>query len=139
MEGETVHMKLEGKMAELLTNLDPKLYRKYATNEKGRTVLHVELKISIWNSPGRTAFLKINQVNYTGVGVRDKSLQLVRGKQDRQRKTNDSRISCGRPEDLPREWRHSGLPDQKNHREIQKIGRPKNPPRKGAQVSGDEA
>ena len=31
-EGETVHMKLEGKMADLLTKLDPKLYQKYVTN-----------------------------------------------------------------------------------------------------------
>ena len=44
MESETVYMKLEGKMAELPTNLDPKLYRKYVTNEKGRKVLDVELK-----------------------------------------------------------------------------------------------
>ena len=44
MEGETVHMKLEGKIAELLTKIDPKLYQKYVTNEKGRTVLYVELK-----------------------------------------------------------------------------------------------
>ena len=44
MEGETVHMKLEGKMADLLTKLEPKLYQKYVTNEKGRTVLYVELE-----------------------------------------------------------------------------------------------
>ena len=44
MECETVHMKLEGKMAELLKKLYPKLYWKYATNKKGGTVLYVELK-----------------------------------------------------------------------------------------------
>ena len=44
MEGETVYMKLEGKMSELLKKLDPKLYRKSVTNKKGRTVLYVELK-----------------------------------------------------------------------------------------------
>ena len=44
MEGETVHMKMEGEMAELLKKLDPKLYQKYATNKKGRTVLYMELK-----------------------------------------------------------------------------------------------
>ena len=44
MEGETVHMKLEGKMADLLTKLDPKLYRKYATNKKERAVLYADLK-----------------------------------------------------------------------------------------------
>ena len=44
MEGDTLHMKLEGKMAELLKKPDPTLNRKYVTNEKGRTVLNVELK-----------------------------------------------------------------------------------------------
>jgi hypothetical protein len=33
MEG-TVHMKLEGKMAELLVRIDPKLYRKYIRIER---------------------------------------------------------------------------------------------------------
>ena len=36
MEGEKVHMKLEGKMTELLTKLYPKLYQKYVTNKKGK-------------------------------------------------------------------------------------------------------
>ena len=31
-------------MAELLTKLDPRLYRKYVTNNRGRTVLYVEPK-----------------------------------------------------------------------------------------------
>ena len=43
MEDETVHIKLEGEMADLLTKLDPKLYHKYVTNEKGGTVIYVEL------------------------------------------------------------------------------------------------
>ena len=34
MEGETVHMKLEGKMADLLTTLDPNIYRKYMTKKR---------------------------------------------------------------------------------------------------------
>ena len=50
MEGETVHIKIEGKMAELLTNLDPKIYRKYATNEKGITVLYMELKKALYGT-----------------------------------------------------------------------------------------
>ena len=50
MEGETVHMKLEGKMEEPPTNLNPKLYRKYVTNKKGRTVLYVELKKSLYGT-----------------------------------------------------------------------------------------
>ena len=31
-------------MAGLLTNIDPKLYCKYVTNEEGRTVLYVKLR-----------------------------------------------------------------------------------------------
>ena len=50
MEGEAVHTKLEAKMAELPTKLDPKLYRKCVTNEKGRTVLYVELKKSLYGT-----------------------------------------------------------------------------------------
>ena len=50
MEGETVHMKLEGKMAEMLTKIDPKLYQKYVTNKKGRKVLYVELKIFLYGT-----------------------------------------------------------------------------------------
>ena len=34
----------EGKIAELPTKLDTKLYQKYVTNKKGKTVLYVELK-----------------------------------------------------------------------------------------------
>ena len=45
-EGETVHVKLEGKISELTTKIDTKLYQKYVSNEKGRTVLYVELKNS---------------------------------------------------------------------------------------------
>ena len=41
--GETVHMKLEGKMEDLLTKLYQKLYCKYVTNEKLTTILYVEL------------------------------------------------------------------------------------------------
>ena len=37
-------------MAELLTKLDPKLYRKYMTNKRGRTVLYVELKKSLYGT-----------------------------------------------------------------------------------------
>ena len=50
MEGETVHMNLEGKMKKLLTKLDPKLYRKYGTNERGRMVLYVELKKDLYGT-----------------------------------------------------------------------------------------
>ena len=38
MEVETVHIKIEGKMVKIMTKLDPKLYCKYITTEKGRPV-----------------------------------------------------------------------------------------------------
>jgi hypothetical protein len=47
---DIVHMKMEGRMAELLVKLDPKLYRKYATVEKGKTVLYVELKKALYGT-----------------------------------------------------------------------------------------
>ena len=43
-EGETVHMKMEGKMADLLKKIDAKMYSIYVTNEKVRTFLYMELK-----------------------------------------------------------------------------------------------
>ena len=56
MEGETVHIKMEGKMVDILTNLDPKMYRKYITTEKGRPVLYVELKKSLYGTLHATLF-----------------------------------------------------------------------------------
>ena len=41
---DTVHMKLEGKKAELLVKIDPKLYRPYVLRGNGKPVLYVELK-----------------------------------------------------------------------------------------------
>jgi hypothetical protein len=40
---EVVHVKFEGKIAEMLVKLDPKLCRKHVKDENGKTVLHVEL------------------------------------------------------------------------------------------------
>ena len=40
---ELVHVKLEGKMAELLLEIDPVMYSPYMTKERGTTVLYVEL------------------------------------------------------------------------------------------------
>ena len=51
MEGErTVHMKLEGKMAELMVRIDPKMYRKYIQMENGRMVLYVELEKALYGT-----------------------------------------------------------------------------------------
>ena len=42
-QDETVHMHLEGTLAELLTKCDPKLYRQYVVTENNKPVLYVEL------------------------------------------------------------------------------------------------
>ena len=47
---DTVHMKLEGTMAELLVRLDPKLYRKYVKTEHGKSVLYVELLKALYGT-----------------------------------------------------------------------------------------
>jgi hypothetical protein len=47
---ELVHMKLQGKMAELLVKLDPKMYRKYVQIEKGKQILYVELKKALYGT-----------------------------------------------------------------------------------------
>ena len=49
MEG-TVHMKLEGKMAELLVRIAPSLYRKHIRMEKGRMVLYVQLMKALYGT-----------------------------------------------------------------------------------------
>jgi len=41
---DTVHVKMEVSLAELLVKIDPKLYRKYLSNGKGRPVLYVRPK-----------------------------------------------------------------------------------------------
>ena len=45
---DMVHMKLQGPMAELLVKLEPKLYRKYITVEKGKPVLYVQLMKALY-------------------------------------------------------------------------------------------
>ena len=47
---ETVHVRLEGTMAELPIKMDPKLYRKYVRNERGKTVLYVELLKALYGT-----------------------------------------------------------------------------------------
>jgi hypothetical protein len=48
---EEVYMKLEGKMAELMVRIDPKLYRKYVqSDERGRKVLFVKLKKALYGT-----------------------------------------------------------------------------------------
>jgi hypothetical protein len=47
---DTVHMVLEGTMAELLVKLDPKLYRKYIQVKKGKPVMYVQLKKALYGT-----------------------------------------------------------------------------------------
>jgi len=48
MEVDIVDIKLEGTMAEILTKLDPKLYRKYVITENNKSMLYVRLKRVIY-------------------------------------------------------------------------------------------
>jgi hypothetical protein len=47
---DTVHMVLEGTMAELLVKIDPKLYRKYLLIKKGKPVMYVQLKKALYGT-----------------------------------------------------------------------------------------
>ena len=49
-QDETVHMRLEGTLAELLTKCDPKLYRKYVAKENNKPVLYVELVKALYGT-----------------------------------------------------------------------------------------
>ena len=42
-QDETVHLQLQGTLADLLVKCDPKLYHKYVVTEGGQQVLYVEL------------------------------------------------------------------------------------------------
>ena len=42
-EDKTIHLRLQGTLADLLVKCDPKLYRKYVVTERGQQVLYVEL------------------------------------------------------------------------------------------------
>ena len=50
MEGENVHMKLEGSMVGILTKINPQLYSKYTVEEYGRPVLYVKLKKALYGT-----------------------------------------------------------------------------------------
>ena len=49
-QDETVYMRLEGTLAELLIKCDPKLYRKYVVTENNRPVLYVELMKALYGT-----------------------------------------------------------------------------------------
>ena len=45
-----IHVKLEGKIVDLLVKIEPKLYRKYVLIEKGKPVLYVKLKKALYGT-----------------------------------------------------------------------------------------
>jgi len=47
---DTVHVKMEGSLAELLVKIDPKLYRKYLSNENGKSVLYFRLQKELYSN-----------------------------------------------------------------------------------------
>ena len=49
-QDETIHVKLQGTMAELFSKLDPTLYRKYIRVDNGKSVLHVELLKALYGT-----------------------------------------------------------------------------------------
>jgi hypothetical protein len=50
IEEVVVHVKIEGKIAEILVRMDPKLYRKYVKDESGKLVLYVELLNALYGT-----------------------------------------------------------------------------------------
>lgn len=74
-----VHMKLEGKMAELLVQIDLKFYQKYVHLENGKQVLYVELKKALYGTL-KAALLfwrRLSQQLVTWLGVLGQCLQPV--------------------------------------------------------------
>jgi len=47
---EIVHVRLEGVMAEMLAKVDPKLYKKYLVDEKGKKVMYVQLQKALYGT-----------------------------------------------------------------------------------------
>ena len=51
---EIVNMKIEGKVAQLMTKIDPKKYEKYTVTEKGKPVIYVRLLKALCETPKAT-------------------------------------------------------------------------------------
>ena len=47
---ETVHMRIDGPMAELLCRVDPDKYGEFVTVEKGKPVIYVKLKKALYGT-----------------------------------------------------------------------------------------
>ena len=62
-QDETVHMKLEGTLAELLARCDPTEYQPYLVTEHGKTVLYVELVKALYGTIRAALIFGINSPN----------------------------------------------------------------------------
>ena len=75
MEGDDVHVKLEGKMDELFVKLDPKLYRKYIHDENGKPVLYAKkIKSPLQNASRIYVVLEAPFIILVEVGFRHQPL-----------------------------------------------------------------
>ena len=50
MDEEVVHLRLHSKMAELLVQLDPKIFQKYVQLTKGKPILYVKLQKDLYGT-----------------------------------------------------------------------------------------
>ena len=50
MEGDDLHMKLKGKMVEILAKLNPSKYTKYARTINGKKIMYVKLKKALYGT-----------------------------------------------------------------------------------------
>ena len=53
-----VVMRMNGTLAEVMAKTDPKLYRKYLTDEKDKKVLYLRLQKALWNDEECTIILQ---------------------------------------------------------------------------------
>jgi Reverse transcriptase (RNA-dependent DNA polymerase) len=66
---ETVHMKLEGKMAELLVRIDPTHYQQFVRTENGRVILYVKLNKALYGTlKAALLFWRLLSEKLTGMG-----------------------------------------------------------------------
>ena len=70
---DLIHLKLEGKLAELFVKMDPKMYRKFITTENGKTVLYAEMKKALY---GTLKAAKLFQKMLTKKLVEDMKFEL---------------------------------------------------------------
>ena len=80
---EEVHMKLEGKMVDILHKIDPKLYTQYTCIEKGKKTLYVRLRKALYGTiQAAMLFWKNLSTTLKSWGIQNKPIRLVCRKQD---------------------------------------------------------